>query len=161
MTLAPVSGISATSSVEYVPNDMTSQPAGKTRRWDVVDSHSSVGIVVYHTELRALVLVRQFRPAVSFCIYVCGCACTCASLTLRMCEALFVLYVCWAVGLSACTWGCLPVPDTLPTYHHRSACLANRGFITLNHPEHCKRGQISVSHMNAGGSFRQQRLWYK
>lgn len=31
----------------------------------MVDSHSSVGIVVHHTELNALVIVRQFRPAVS------------------------------------------------------------------------------------------------
>lgn len=38
--------------------------AGKKRRWDVVQSHSSVGIVVFHKELKALVLVRQFRPAV-------------------------------------------------------------------------------------------------
>ncbi|KAK9807069.1 hypothetical protein WJX73_000022 [Symbiochloris irregularis] len=37
---------------------------GKQRRWDVVQSHSSVGVVVFHTELQALVLVRQFRPAV-------------------------------------------------------------------------------------------------
>lgn len=30
----------------------------------MVDSHSSVGIVVHHRDLQALVLVRQFRPAV-------------------------------------------------------------------------------------------------
>ena len=38
--------------------------AGQQRRWDVVRSHSSLGIVLYHTELRAALIVRQFRPAV-------------------------------------------------------------------------------------------------
>jgi nudix-type nucleoside diphosphatase (YffH/AdpP family) len=38
---------------------------GATRkRWDVVASHASVGIVLYHAEKRAAVLVRQFRPPV-------------------------------------------------------------------------------------------------
>ena len=32
----------------------------------MVKSHSSVGIVLYHAELDALLVVRQFRPAVSF-----------------------------------------------------------------------------------------------
>jgi hypothetical protein len=41
--------------------------AGRQRRWDMVSSHSSVGIVLYHTSLDALLLVRQFRPAVSIC----------------------------------------------------------------------------------------------
>ncbi|KXZ46854.1 hypothetical protein GPECTOR_40g588 [Gonium pectorale] len=37
---------------------------GKERRWDVVESHSSVGVILYHRELDAWVIVRQFRPAV-------------------------------------------------------------------------------------------------
>ncbi|GIL82383.1 hypothetical protein Vretimale_11836 [Volvox reticuliferus] len=37
---------------------------GKERRWDVVESHASVGVVLYHRELDAFVIVRQFRPAV-------------------------------------------------------------------------------------------------
>lgn len=37
---------------------------GKQRRWDVVESHPSVGIVLYHRDLDAFILVRQFRPAV-------------------------------------------------------------------------------------------------
>ncbi|KAK9821465.1 hypothetical protein WJX81_005867 [Elliptochloris bilobata] len=37
---------------------------GKQRRWDVVRTHPSVGIVVCHTALRAALIVRQFRPAV-------------------------------------------------------------------------------------------------
>lgn len=38
--------------------------AGQKRRWDIVKSLPSVGIVLYHTELDAFLLVRQFRPAV-------------------------------------------------------------------------------------------------
>lgn len=37
---------------------------GKQHRWDLVESHSSVGAILYHKTLDALVLVRQFRPAV-------------------------------------------------------------------------------------------------
>ena len=37
---------------------------GKQRRWDAVESHSSVGVVIFHTGLRQFVLVRQFRPPV-------------------------------------------------------------------------------------------------
>ena len=39
--------------------------AGRQRRWDMVKSHSSVGIVLYHAAQDALLVVRQFRPAVS------------------------------------------------------------------------------------------------
>lgn len=39
--------------------------AGKQRRWDMISSHSSVGVIIYHTQLDALLVVRQFRPAVS------------------------------------------------------------------------------------------------
>lgn len=39
--------------------------AGKRRRWDMISSHSSVGVIIYHTELDALIVVRQFRPPVS------------------------------------------------------------------------------------------------
>ena len=44
---------------------MVSACAGKQRRWDMISSHSSVGVVIYHTEMDALLIVRQFRPAVS------------------------------------------------------------------------------------------------
>lgn len=37
---------------------------GNKRRWDMVNSHSSVAILLYHTQRRAFLLVRQFRPAV-------------------------------------------------------------------------------------------------
>jgi UDP-sugar diphosphatase len=37
---------------------------GKKKRWDCVKTHDSVACVLYHTEKKALVLVKQFRPAV-------------------------------------------------------------------------------------------------
>jgi len=37
---------------------------GKQKRWDVVESMPSVGIVLHHTGLKAMLLVRQFRPPV-------------------------------------------------------------------------------------------------
>lgn len=37
---------------------------GKKRRWDAVENHGSVGVVIYHTGKQAFLLVRQFRPAV-------------------------------------------------------------------------------------------------
>lgn len=37
---------------------------GKTRKWDMVETHPSVAVVIYHKDLKALLLVRQFRPAV-------------------------------------------------------------------------------------------------
>lgn len=39
--------------------------AGKQRRWDMISSHSSVGVIIYHTGLDALIVVRQFRPPVT------------------------------------------------------------------------------------------------
>lgn len=40
---------------------------GKRRRWDVIESHSSVGIVIYHSDIDAFIIVRQFRPPVYAC----------------------------------------------------------------------------------------------
>ena len=34
----------------------------------MVEAHSSVGIVLYHKDLDALLFVRQFRPAVSISV---------------------------------------------------------------------------------------------
>ena len=39
-------------------------PAGKPRRWDMVESFPSVAALLYHRTRQAVVLVRQFRPAV-------------------------------------------------------------------------------------------------
>lgn len=61
-------------SFREVPIEPTSQfvrPAsvlyeldGKERRWDIVKSHASVGVVLYHRGRDAFIVVRQFRPAV-------------------------------------------------------------------------------------------------
>ena len=52
----------------HLPSPPPSPPSllasGKQRRWDAVESHSSVGVVIFHTGLRQFVLVRQFRPPV-------------------------------------------------------------------------------------------------
>lgn len=37
---------------------------GKKRRWDAVENHGSVGVVIFHSGMQAFLLVRQFRPAV-------------------------------------------------------------------------------------------------
>lgn len=42
-------------------------PVGKQRKWEMVESHPSVAILLYHTERRAVIIVRQFRPAVGTC----------------------------------------------------------------------------------------------
>lgn len=46
------------------PASVTYHLDGKQRRWDMVASHPSVAVVLYHRGLDALLLVRQFRPAV-------------------------------------------------------------------------------------------------
>lgn len=42
---------------------MTCAPTPRAPCRDVIDAHDSVAVVIYHTERRALLLVRQFRPA--------------------------------------------------------------------------------------------------
>lgn len=37
---------------------------GRARRWDVIEAHPSVGVVLYHEDMDAFLIVRQFRPAV-------------------------------------------------------------------------------------------------
>lgn len=37
---------------------------GDPRTWEAVSSHDSVSVLLYHTDKRAFVLVRQFRPPV-------------------------------------------------------------------------------------------------
>jgi UDP-sugar diphosphatase len=46
------------------PQSVFFQLDGKKRRWDMVSSHASIAILLYHTTLQAFILVRQFRPAV-------------------------------------------------------------------------------------------------
>jgi len=37
---------------------------GRAKVWDMVEVHDSVAILIYHTEKKAFVLVKQFRPPV-------------------------------------------------------------------------------------------------
>jgi hypothetical protein len=37
---------------------------GKPRRWDIIQAHSSVACVLFHADMDAFLVVRQFRPAV-------------------------------------------------------------------------------------------------
>lgn len=43
---------------------LTFEKDGKRREWEVVDTHDSVAVLIYHVEKDAFVLVKQFRPAV-------------------------------------------------------------------------------------------------
>ncbi|DBB00597.1 TPA: Nudix hydrolase 14, chloroplastic [Trebouxia sp. C0006] len=44
------------------PKSVMYELDGQRRRWDMISSHSSVGVIIYHTQLDALIVVRQFRP---------------------------------------------------------------------------------------------------
>eukprot|EP00899_Mesostigma_viride_P005785 jgi/Mesvir1/15207/Mv06439-RA.2 len=46
------------------PRRLSFNQAEMRRRWDMVISHPSVAILIYHKEMDAVVLVRQFRPSV-------------------------------------------------------------------------------------------------
>ncbi|EFN53752.1 hypothetical protein CHLNCDRAFT_58436 [Chlorella variabilis] len=46
------------------PLSILYQLDGKPRRWDMVESHPSVAVLLYHRQRQAVILVRQFRPAV-------------------------------------------------------------------------------------------------
>ncbi len=46
------------------PYRLTFEKDGKRRDWEVVDTHDSVAVLIYHTQKDAFVLVKQFRPAV-------------------------------------------------------------------------------------------------
>ena len=43
--------------VKYIHNNLK-------RAWDGILSHASVSCILYHTEKKAIILVRQFRPVV-------------------------------------------------------------------------------------------------
>jgi len=37
---------------------------GIAKNWEIVQAHDSVAILIYHTEFKSFILVKQFRPAV-------------------------------------------------------------------------------------------------
>ncbi|MDR0761498.1 MAG: NUDIX hydrolase [Campylobacteraceae bacterium] len=50
---------------QYVkPFSVFYEEEGKQKRWDCIKTHDSVACILYHTEKKALILVKQFRPAV-------------------------------------------------------------------------------------------------
>lgn len=46
------------------PKSMFYKQNGKKKRWDIVDTHNSVAILLYHTEFDSFVFVKQFRPSI-------------------------------------------------------------------------------------------------
>jgi UDP-sugar diphosphatase len=45
------------------PKSLIYKQEGIKKRWDLVESHDSVAILLYHTKKKSIILVRQFRPA--------------------------------------------------------------------------------------------------
>lgn len=46
------------------PKSMFYKQKGVEKRWDIVDTHDSVAILLYHTEIDSFVFVKQFRPSI-------------------------------------------------------------------------------------------------
>lgn len=46
------------------PKRMIYTENGKQKSWDIIKSHNSVSILLYHQDLESFIIVRQFRPAV-------------------------------------------------------------------------------------------------
>jgi UDP-sugar diphosphatase len=42
----------------------TYEQEGIQKSWEIVQAHDSVAVLIYHTEIRSFILVKQFRPAV-------------------------------------------------------------------------------------------------
>ena len=53
-----------TDSAYVKPKSMFYVQNGVEKRWDIVDSHDSVAILLYHRELDSFVFVKQFRPSI-------------------------------------------------------------------------------------------------
>lgn len=50
---------------QYVkPKSMIYVQNGVEKRWDIIDAHDSVSILLYHKELDSFVFVKQFRPSI-------------------------------------------------------------------------------------------------
>lgn len=50
---------------QYVkPKSMIYTQNGIQKRWDIIDAHDSVAILLYHKELDSFVFVKQFRPSI-------------------------------------------------------------------------------------------------
>ncbi|PAF42235.1 NUDIX domain-containing protein [Helicobacter sp. 11S03491-1] len=51
-------------SVYVQPKRITYIENGKKKIWDIINSHDSVSILLYHQDFDSFVIVRQFRPAI-------------------------------------------------------------------------------------------------
>jgi nudix-type nucleoside diphosphatase (YffH/AdpP family) len=61
----PVAGpLPASGSAFVAPLALAYTLDGSPKRWDMVRSHASVGVLLYHASRQAALIVRQFRPAV-------------------------------------------------------------------------------------------------
>jgi UDP-sugar diphosphatase len=50
---------------QYIkPKSMFYKQNGVEKRWDIVDTHDSVAILLYHVEFDSFVFVKQFRPSI-------------------------------------------------------------------------------------------------
>jgi UDP-sugar diphosphatase len=66
---APVAGpLPASGSAFVCPRALAYSLDALPKRWDMVVAHASVGILLHHTGLDAVLVVRQFRPAVWECV---------------------------------------------------------------------------------------------
>lgn len=60
-----VLGIEDCVNSQYIrPKSMYYKQNGVEKRWDIVDTHNSVAILIYHKELDSFVFVKQFRPSI-------------------------------------------------------------------------------------------------
>lgn len=53
-----------TESLYVKPKSMFYMQNGIKKRWDIVQAHDSVAILLYHTQLDSFVFVKQFRPSI-------------------------------------------------------------------------------------------------
>ncbi|WP_024953641.1 NUDIX domain-containing protein [Sulfurospirillum arcachonense] len=53
-----------TNSAFIKPQSMFYMQNGVEKRWDIVDTHDSVAILLYHKDLDSFVFVKQFRPSI-------------------------------------------------------------------------------------------------
>lgn len=60
-----VLGIEDCVNSQYIkPKSMFYKQNGVEKRWDIVDTHNSVAILIYHKELDSFIFVKQFRPSI-------------------------------------------------------------------------------------------------
>ena len=56
--------VNCESSLYIRPKSLHYKQNGREKRWDIVDTHDSVAILLYHAKKDSFVFVRQFRPSI-------------------------------------------------------------------------------------------------